>query len=95
MCEVTEVSVPVKVLDTTGAPSTQATVVATNSNDGRRETGTTNGAGVYRVTSDLGPGVITVRATLNDLATPVGQFTVTPGECTPSVSPNALVLQLK
>ncbi len=95
VCDVTEVSVPVKVLDATGAPSTEATVVATNRNDGRKETGTTNSAGVYKVTSDLGPGVISVRATLNDLATPEGQFTVTPSECTPSVSPNALVLQLK
>ena len=84
-----------QVLDATGAPSTQATVVATNRNDGRKASSTTNGSGIYKVSSDLGPGVITVRATLNDLATPEGQFTVTPSDCTPSVSPNNLVLRLK
>lgn len=95
VCDREVITMPVKVLDAIGAPTSEATVVATNVNDGRNVTGTTDRAGIFKVSSELGPGVIQVKATLNDLATPEGQFTVTPAECTPVVSPNNLVLQLR
>ena len=95
VCDETEVKVPVKVLDATGAPSGEATVTATNSSDGRQAKGRTNGSGVFSVSSDLGPGVIKVVATLNDLASPEANLTVTSSECTPAVSPNQLVLKLR
>lgn len=94
-CDTTELFVPVKVLDAAGAPTNEATVLAANSTDGRTASGVTNSAGVYKVSTDLGPGVIQVTATLNDLKTAEGNFTVTPGDCTPGVSPDSLVLQLK
>ena len=95
ICDTGEVTVPVKVLDVTGAPSTEATVTATNADDGRKASGVTNGAGVYVVSSTLGPGTVRVVATLNDFSSREGQFTVTASDCTPGVSPNQLVLQLK
>lgn len=95
-CDETVVSVPVKVLDTTGAPIADATVVAVNSSDSTRtETGRTNGSGIFKVTSTLGPGVIKVNASFNDLKTPEANFTVTSGECTPAVSPNNVTIQLR
>ncbi len=94
-CEQTVVSIPVKVLDKTGAPIAAATVLAVNSSDSTRtETGLTNGAGLFKLTSNLGPGVIKVSATFNDLKTPEAQFTVTPSECTTAVSPNNVTIQL-
>ena len=95
-CDQTVLFVPVTVLDRTGALLADATVLAVNSSDSSRtETGTTNGAGIFKVTSNVGPGVVKVTATFNDLKTPEANFTVTPGECTPAVSPNNVTIQLK
>lgn len=96
ICDNDVLQVPVKVLDATGAPTGEAMVTATNSSDGRQLKGQTNGSGIFVVNTTIGPGVVKVVGTLNDLKTPEGNFTVTPSsDCTPAVSPNNLVLQLQ
>ncbi len=95
VCDTTVTTMPVHVLDTTGAPAPGVTVTATNSSDGRTSSAVSDGNGNVKISSGIGPGVVTIKGALNDLVTPEGQFTVTPSDCLDAVSPPNLVLQLK
>ena len=94
-CNTAPETVPVKVLDRLGNPAEAAIVVATNASDGRVQTGNTNSAGVFTISDDLGPGIVNVSASFNDLTTPRKVFTFTCGECECAVSPHQLTLQLQ
>ncbi|MBL9038033.1 MAG: hypothetical protein JNG84_05930 [Archangium sp.] len=95
VCETAALYSSVQVLGLTQDPADGATVTARNLTDDRTETGTVGAGGVFRVSSELGPGVVSVVATLNDLTSNEGQFTITFSDCTPSMSPRNLTLQLK
>ncbi len=95
-CTGTPTEVPVVVKRLGEVPTDPVTMTAVNLGDGsKRATGTTNGAGVYRVSEELGPGVVKVSGTLNDLKTAEGHFTFTCGECDCVVSPRELFLSLE
>jgi hypothetical protein len=95
-CAMAAPTVPVQVLDLFGAPAPESTVTAVwTSYDDTTQTFTTDGRGVVVLAPQFGPGVVRVKAMLNDLASPVGQLTFSGGDCVTAVTPRDLILQLK
>lgn len=93
-CTTSNVKVPVTLLDKGGDPLAGAGVVATYLSTGEEEVFETNGAGVAIVT-DKGPGVVRVKGQFNDLASGTAELTFVGGECSSSVTPRSVTLQLQ
>ncbi len=95
-CAMAAPSVPVQVLDLFGAPAPDSTVLAVWTSYGdTTQTFTTDGRGVVVLTPQFGPGVVRVKASLNDLTSPPGQLTFSGGDCVTEVTPRDLILQLE
>lgn len=93
-CRDNDVKVPVTLLDKAGAPLSGAGVVATYVSTNEEEVFPTNGAGVA-VVVDKGPGIVRVVGQFNDLKSQTAELTFLGGECSSSVTPRALTLQLQ
>lgn len=93
-CRDNDVKVPVTLLDKAGAPLSGAGVVATYGSTNEEEVFPTNGAGVA-VVVDKGPGIVRVVGQFNDLKSQTAELTFIGGECSSSVTPRALTLQLQ
>jgi len=89
------VTVPVTVRDPFGNPSEGATVTATNVQDGRYDSGKTDGRGVWLVSDQLAPGAVRIEAELNGLTSEKQDVTFTCGECSCAASPRDIYLNLK
>jgi hypothetical protein len=93
-CTDNHVTVPVTLLDKSGQPQPGAGVVAIWLSTGEEVVLETNGSGVALV-PDKGPGVVRVQGQFNDLTTEVAELTFVGGECSTSVTPQSVTLQLK
>lgn len=95
-CSQTPMTVPVTVLGLAGLPVSGAQVTATwLAYDGLTQTLVTDARGVAIVHAQLGPGVVRLRAMLNELRSEPGDLTFSGGTCVNAVSPQALTLNLE
>ena len=89
-------SVPVLVTGRAGEPAPGATVTATwRSYGDTTQSQVTDARGVTVIAAQFGPGIVRVKATLNDLASPAAEVTFAGGECISAVSPSDVHLQLR
>lgn len=94
-CATSTLSVPVTILDRFGDPSPQAIVSLDYLSYGESENLIADDFGKALVKEKYGPGVIRVQGNVNDLRTQVGELTFAGGDCSSSVSPRSLTLQLQ
>jgi hypothetical protein len=89
-------SVPVLVIGPAGEPAAGATVTATwLSYDDTTQSQVSDARGIALIAAQFGPGVVRVKATLNDLASPVAEVTFAGGECISAVTPSDVRLHLR
>ncbi|MGQ0506618.1 MAG: carboxypeptidase-like regulatory domain-containing protein [Myxococcaceae bacterium] len=87
--------VVVKVVDAAGSAVEGATVTAKNVGTGKTVTATTNGAGITNdVTDTIGTGTVRLTAETGTGASQTAQVEFTCSDCSCSVSPQSLTLQL-
>lgn len=92
-CSEREVQVPVTVLRADGAAAEGAVVQATYRSVGEVATFAVDDDGVALVT-DKGPGVVEVKAQLQGATSGPAELTFIGGECSASVTPRSVTLQL-
>jgi hypothetical protein len=94
-CTDSEISVPVTVLDRLGDPAPQAIVSVDYLSYAESENVIANDRGLALVKEKYGPGVVRVQGVVNDLRTQIGELTFIGSECSSSVTPRSLTLQLQ
>lgn len=94
-CADSTLSVPVTVLDRIGEPAPDAVVTLDYLSYGESENVIADSRGVALVKEKFGPGVVRVQAFVNDLRSPIAELTFNGSECSSSVSPRSLTLQLQ
>jgi hypothetical protein len=88
-------TITVKVVDPNGAPIEGATVTATNQGQTRQVTAQTNGQGVTTaIDESIGPGTVTLKASLDTRVSDVKQVSWTCGECHCTPDPTSVTLTL-
>ncbi|MGV3625480.1 MAG: hypothetical protein ACO1OB_32010 [Archangium sp.] len=90
----TVVQVPVTVLDREGKAAPGAVVTVEYTSLGESENLVANDRGVA-IVIDKGPGIARVQGRVNDLRTQFAELMFNGSECSDSVSPNAITLQLR
>jgi hypothetical protein len=88
-------SVSMTVLGKAGAPAPAATVSATWLSYDISDSYVTDARGVAVLKAQFGPGIVRVRASLNDLSSQSAEITFAGGQCVNVVTPREVVLQLQ
>lgn len=94
-CDASELSVPVTVLDRAGDPAPGAVVALDYLSYSESENLIADVNGRVVVKEKFGPGTIRVQGNVNDLRTQIGELNFTGTECSTSVTPRSLTLQLQ
>lgn len=94
-CDTTTLSVPVTVLDRAGDPAPMAVVSVDYLSYGESENLIADVNGRVLVKEKFGPGTIRVQGNVNDLRTQTGELNFTGTDCSTSVTPRSLTLQLQ
>lgn len=94
-CSIAAATVPVKVLGLSRLPVGGASVIASWLSYGVSQTLVTDDRGVALVRCELGPGVVRVRAILNDLHAGPADLTFATGDCVMAATPHELTLRLE
>lgn len=94
-CADSAIQVPVTILDRAGDPVPEAVVTLEYLSYGETENAIADVRGVALVKEKFGPGVVRVQGVVNDLRTPSAELTFNGSECSSSVSPRSLTLQLQ
>lgn len=91
----TVLKVSVTVLDRADKVVPQATVTVDYTSYGETENVITNERGIALVEDKFGPGVARIQGVVNDLRTEVAELTFNGTECSTTVTPQSLTLQLR
>jgi hypothetical protein len=94
-CANSPLSVPVTVLDRAGNPAPQAIVAVDYLSYGESENLIADVNGKAIVQEKYGPGTVRVQGNVNDLRTQIAELSYAGTECSSSVTPRALTLQLQ
>lgn len=94
-CNPSAISVPVTVLDRLGNPAPEAVVSVEYTSYAQSENIIADTRGVAVVKDQHGPGLVRVQGDVNAIKTNVGEFNFIGTECSESVSPRSLTLQLR
>ena len=94
-CDDSTLSVPVTVLDRAGAPAPMAVVSVDYSSYGESENLIADAQGKVLVKERFGPGIVKVQGNVNDLRTQQAELSFNGTECSSSVTPRSLTLQLQ
>ena len=98
-CDNAAINVPVTVLDKTGAAVPGATLTldytSAAASDSINDVVLTDGRGIGLVTDQAGPGIVRVQGKLNDLSSDIAEISFIGTDCSTSVSPRSLTLQLR
>ncbi len=94
-CTESTLSVPVTVLDRAGAPAPMAVVAVDYTSYGESENLIADANGKVIVHDKFGPGIVKVQGNVNDLRTQFGELNFNGTECSSSVTPHSLTLQLQ
>ena len=94
-CSASTLGVPVTVLDRSGTPAPQAVVALDFLSYAENENLIADDRGVAVVKEKFGPGTVRVQGNVNDLRTQVAEIYFTGTECSSSVTPRSLTLQLQ
>jgi hypothetical protein len=94
-CDSSELSVPVTVLDRAGDPAAMAVVALDYLSYSESENLIADANGRVLVKEKFGPGTVRVQGNVNDLRTQIGELYFTGTECSTSVTPRSLTLQLQ
>ena len=94
-CSTSMLGVPVTVLDRAGAPAPGAVIGLDFLSYSENENLIADERGVAVVKEKFGPGTIRVQGNVNDLRTQVAEIYFTGTDCSSSVTPRSLTLQLQ
>ena len=94
-CATSEINVPVTVLDRLGNPAPEAVVSIDYLSYGESENLIADVNGRAVVKEKYGPGTVRVQGNVNDLRTQTAELSFIGTECSSSVTPRALTLQLQ
>ncbi len=94
-CSASELGVPVAVLDRLGNPAPEAVVSIDYLSYGESENLIADVNGRTVVKEKYGPGTVRVQGNVNDLRTQTAELSFLGTECSSSVTPRALTLQLQ
>ncbi len=94
-CATSELNVPVTVLDRLGKPAPEAVVALDYLSYGESENLITDVNGSALVKEKFGPGTVRVLGVAGDLRTQTAELSFVGTECSSSVTPRSLTLQLQ
>ncbi len=94
-CATSEINVPVTVLDRLGKPAPEAVVALDYLSYGESENLIADVNGRAVVKEKYGPGTVRVQGNVNDLRTQIAELQFVGTECSASVTPRSLTLQLQ
>ncbi|MDP2272026.1 MAG: hypothetical protein Q8N23_07535 [Archangium sp.] len=94
-CATTELGVPVTVLDRLGDPAPEAVVSIDYLSYAESENLIADVNGRAVIKEKYGPGTVRVQGVVNDLRTQIAELSFVGTECSSSVTPRALTLQLQ
>ena len=94
-CNNNALSVPVTILDRAGDPAPQAVVSIEYMSYGESENLIADRNGLAVLKEKYGPGTVRVQGNVNDLRTQIAEVQFIGTECSSSVTPRSLTLQLQ
>jgi hypothetical protein len=94
-CNDAALTVPVTVLDRAGDPAPMAVVAVEYTSYGESENLIADVNGKVLVQDKFGPGTVKVQGNVNDLRTQFGELNFNGSDCSSSVTPRSLTLQLQ